>query len=102
MVDHDEMRRAYEHSTHDDCSCGLQHRIDKYRWGMNIEDWTPILTDLFARIEQLESALDEVGHALVSIIGEDNRQWGKDHVRMGTAPLLDLAAETYENVRRLE
>ena len=60
------------------------------------------MRDLYARIDQLESALDEVGHALVSIVGDDCQRWGKEHDIMGTAVLLDLAAETYENVRRQE
>jgi hypothetical protein len=69
---------------------------------MNIEDWTPIMTDLFARIDQLESALDEVGNALVSIVGDNCNDWDLRHRVEGTDVLLDLAAETYENVRKVE
>jgi hypothetical protein len=69
---------------------------------MNIEDWTPIMTDLFARIDQLESALDEVGNALVSIVGDDCNDWDLRHHVEGTNVLLDLASETYENVRKVE
>jgi hypothetical protein len=102
MTDHDEMRRAVAHASHGDCSCGLQQRIDEFRWGMNIEDWTPIMTDLFARIEQLESALDEVGNALVSIVGDNTNDWDVKHRVEGTDVLLDLACETYENARKVE
>jgi hypothetical protein len=69
---------------------------------MNIEDWTSIMTDLFARIDQLESALDEVGNALVSIVGDNSNDWDLKHRVEGTDVLLDLAAETYENVRKVE
>jgi hypothetical protein len=69
---------------------------------MNIEDWTPIMTDLFLRIDQLESALDEVGNALVSIVGDNCNDWDLKHYVEGTDVLLDLASETYENVRKVE
>jgi hypothetical protein len=69
---------------------------------MNIEDWTSIMTDLFARIDQLESALDEVGNALVSIVGDNSNDWDLKHRVEGTDVLLDLAAETNENVRKVE
>ncbi len=60
------------------------------------------MTDLFARIDQLESALDEVGNALVSIVGDNSNDWDLKHRVEGTDVLLDLAAETYENVRKVE
>ena len=60
------------------------------------------MTDLFARIDQLESALDEVGNALVSIVGDNSNDWDLRHRVEGTDVLLDLAAETYENVRKVE
>jgi hypothetical protein len=101
MTDFEAMRRAYVHAAEhgDDCSCALQKQVSDIRAGMNIEDWTPAMHTLFARIEQLEAALDEVGNALVSIIGNNNREWGRKHTRLGTDVLLNLAEETYENVR---
>ena len=60
------------------------------------------MTDLFARIDQLESALDEVGNALVSIVGDNSNDWDLKHRVEGTDVLLDLAAETNENVRKVE
>lgn len=58
-----------------------------------------MLRDLYARIEQLESALDEVGNALVGIVGDNRNDWGRKHRVEGTDVLLDLASETFENCR---
>jgi hypothetical protein len=100
MADFVEMRRAVTHALHDnDCSCALQRRIEKHRANMNVEDWTPIMVDLFERIEQLESALDEVGNALVSIVGDNSNDWDLKHRVEGTDVLLDLASETFERYR---
>lgn len=100
MTDFVEMRRAMEHAMHpDNCTCGLQRRIEKHKSNMNVEDWTEIMVDLCQRIDELESALDEVGNALVSIVGNNENEWGESLRAEGTDVLLDLAAETYERVR---
>lgn len=100
MVDHLAMHDAMMRATHpDDCGCALQTRIARLRAGMNVEDWTPAMTDLFARIEALEGALDEVGNALASIIGNNEREWDVRFHEEGTAVLLDLACETFERQR---
>lgn len=100
MTDFLEMRRAMEHAMHpDNCTCGLQRRIELHKANMNVEDWTPIMADLFQRIDELESALDEVGHALVTIVGNSSNDWGNKLRREGVDVLLDLAAETYDRVR---
>ena len=100
MVDHNEMANAMIRATHaPNCSCGLQYRIQRLHAGMNVEDWTPAMSDLFQRIEELEGALDEVGNALASIIGNNERAWDDRFHAEGTAVLLDLACETFERHR---
>lgn len=99
MTDHVEMRGALHRASHDEgCTCELQRQVSLIRAGLNVEDWTPTMTALFARIDQLEAALDEVGNALVHIIGCGEGLWPRENVLAGEEPLLDLAAQTYDNV----
>ena len=97
------MKGAVHRATHSEqCSCLLQYRIREYVIGRNATDTNPTIDLLLERIDQLEMALDEVGHALVAIVGDSEGDWGEKFVEEGTAILLDLAAETYEHIRRTE
>lgn len=103
MVDHQAMREAVHRATHlERCTCLIQQRIQQYTIGRNATDVDPIIDVLLERIEQLESALDEVGHALTAIVGDSENNWGQKFVDEGTAILLDIAAETFEYVRRAD
>jgi hypothetical protein len=94
MVDHAEMKAALHRATHDEgeCSCTLQARIRLLRAGMNVEDWTPTMGDLLARIDQLEAALDEVANIMLGMI---ERDWMPPE-------LITLAVRTYENARHVD
>lgn len=93
------MRDAVHRATHDEgCSCLLQERIAIWRSNLNIEDHTPALTDLLARVDQLEAALDEVGNALEIILGLDDGE-RDEWIRDGLKPVFDLAVQTFENVK---
>ena len=100
MVDHSAMRTAVHNATHhEQCSCVLQERIKQFRLGRNATDVNLIYDLLLERIDELEVALDEVGNALVSIIGESENKWDQRYFDEGTAVLLDLACETFEHAR---
>lgn len=103
MVDFEAMKGAMHRATHSaDCTCLIQQRIKDFVIGRNATDDNPIVDVLLERIEQLEVALDEVGHALVAIVGDSENRWDRRFVKEGTAILLDLAASTYEHVRRTD